>query len=101
MSTPPRTPCSILLPLAYNDRSPVAEEQMDRMKDRIFVEFGGYKIEGVKEGAYRREDTGQKQVEHLLELTVAVPGDRGVQRLREIVEEFAEQLGQESMYLEI
>jgi hypothetical protein len=101
MSTLSRTPCSILLPLAYNDGTPVAEDEMESIKDQIFVEFGAYTVEGVKEGAYRREDTGEKQVEHMLEIKVAVPGQEGVQQLRELLAGLAKRLDQESMYLEI
>jgi len=100
MSTP-LVPCSILIPLAYNDGTLVNEQTMEEIKDEIFILFGGYTVEGVKEGAYRREDTGAKQVEKHLAIKVAVPGDEGVEQLRRVLEQVGDRLGQEAMYLEI
>jgi hypothetical protein len=98
---PKLTPCRFKLPLTYNDGQPVTEDRRDEVLERLFVEFGGYTIEGVEEGAYRREDTGQKQVEKLLKVCVAVQRESGVERLREMVSEIGGELDQESMYFEV
>jgi len=95
------TPCTILLPLAYNDGSPVPEDQMEQMKQRLLHSFGGYTIEGEKESAYRRQDTGATQVEKLLQITIAVPTRGGVAHLRQLLQEFGRELDQEAMNLEI
>jgi hypothetical protein len=103
MDSPSRklTPCHFKLPLADNDGQAVAEELREELLDRVWVEFGGYTIEGVEEGAYRRQDTGKKQVEKLLRVAVAVEGEAGVNRLREIVSEIGGRLHQECMYFEV
>src|SRR4051812_23521590 len=100
-ASPGLTPCHFKLPLAYNDGQPVAEDLREELLDRVWVEFGAYTIEGVEEGAYRREDTGKKQVEKLLRVAVAVDGEAGVNRLRELVSEIGGRLDQECMYFEV
>lgn len=99
--SPKLTPCIFLLPLAYNDGEPVAPARQDDLLDKIFVEFGGYSIEGRVKGAYRRQDTGEKQVEEFLKVKVAVDGAQAVERLKQLVMEIGGELEQESMYFEV
>jgi hypothetical protein len=95
------TPCSFLLPLALNDGTPVDEERQEQLLEKIFVEFGGWNIDGRQKGAYRREDTGEKQVEEMLKVKVAVDGPKAIERLKQLVIEIGGELVQESMYFEV
>ena len=99
--SPKLTPCVFLLPLAYNDGTPVQPERQEQLLEAIFVEFGGYTIEGKVKGAYRRQDTGEKQVEELLKVKVSVEGAAAVERLKQLVSEIGGELDQESMYFEV
>ena len=63
-SIPPKyTPCYFLLPLTYNDGSRVEKEMRDKIEDKIFIEFGGWRITDTRRGGYLRRDDGKKQVE--------------------------------------
>jgi hypothetical protein len=99
--SPKLTTCRFKLPLAYNDGKPVDEARREVILDRIFVVFGGWTDEGVERGAYRRSDTGQKQVEHTLKIRVDVNGPQEVERLREMVSEIGGELDQETMHFEV
>ena len=94
-------PCYVLIPLCYNDGSRVQKEVRDEILDRIWIEFGGYRHEGTRRGAYRRRDNGQKQVEFTQRVCVVVDGEDGVQALRGMVAVLGEMLGQETMYFEV
>jgi hypothetical protein len=94
-------PCYVLVPLTYNDGSRVEKTVRDKILDELYVEFGGYRIESTKRGAYRRQDNGKKQVEVTQRIMVAVPSEEGIERLRAIIADIGRMLGQESMYLEI
>jgi hypothetical protein len=100
-ATPKLIPCTFKLPLSYNDGQPVAEERRNELLDLVYAEFGGWTIAGEERGAYRREDTGEKQVERLIKVSVAVPGIEGVNRLRDLVARIGGELGQERMYFEV
>lgn len=100
-ATPKLTPCYFLLPLTYNDGSRVEKQARDRIEESLFVEFGGFRIEDTRRGAYRREDTGQKQVEITQRIRVDVAGTEGIERLRVLVVTFGEWLGQEAMHFEV
>jgi hypothetical protein len=95
------TPCYILVPLTYNDGTRVEGELHDDILDRIWVAFGGYRIEGTRRGAYRRQDTGKKQVEITQRICVTVDGETGIEQLRAMVSDIATILGQETMYFEV
>ncbi|MGC4031486.1 MAG: hypothetical protein QM754_07090 [Tepidisphaeraceae bacterium] len=95
------TPCRFKIPLAYNDGTPVEEDRLDAMLDQLYIEFGGSTVEGTEKGTYRRDDTGEKQVEYMLKVCVGVEGEKGVDRLRQMVSEIGGELDQESMYFEV
>lgn len=98
--SPALIPCTFKLPLAYNDGRPVEEELRDEFLERLFVMFGGWNIEGTEIGAYQRKDTGKKQVEATLKVTVAVEAEQ-ISVLRRMVAEIGGDLDQESMYFEV
>lgn len=100
-TTPQLILCRFKLPLAYNDGQPVEEERREAFLDRIYVEFGGLNDEGVERGMYRRADTGEKQVEWMRKVSVGVPGEEGVAKLRQMVAEIGGELDQECMYFEV
>lgn len=99
--SPSLIPCHIKIPLTYNDGTPVGQDCRDEILDQFFAEFGGYTVEGTETGAYRRMDTGKKQVEQMLRISIAVSGPTEVSRLERIVAEIGHQLGQECMYFEV
>lgn len=100
-SGPKLTPCFFLLPLTFNDGSRVEREMRARIEDALFVEFGGWTIEGTKRGAYRRRDTGEKQVEITQRIRIDVAGEAEIERLRGVVIEIGLWLGQEAMHFEV
>jgi hypothetical protein len=95
------TPCYVLIPLAYNDGTRVEKEIREKILDEFFIEFNGYTIDGIKRGAYRRHDTGEKQVEVTQRICVLVDGEEGVRKLRALLADIGRLLGQEFMYFEV
>jgi hypothetical protein len=94
----PRAKYVLLLPLNYNDGSEVPKEVRDRFFDEVFVLAGGYHIAGTGTGAYRMQD-GTKQVDHSLEVWIAVE-EADVPALKQLIATYAGILKQESLYLE-
>jgi len=88
----------LLLPLTYNDKSKVPKSVRDQILNELFVLAGGYYIGGTGKGAYRMK-SGEKKVEHCLEVWVAVE-EEDVPALKAMVARFAAMLGQEMIYLE-
>jgi hypothetical protein len=88
----------LLLPLTYNDRTPIPKSVRDHVFDELFVLAGGYHVAGVGRGAYRMKN-GSKQVDHSLEVWVAVE-EEDVPALKQLVAKVALMLNQESIYLE-
>lgn len=91
---------TLLIPLTFNDGSAVPAETLNAMREEIFVAFNGWTVGGEVEGAYRMRQTGQKQVDRLLEVWVIVE-ETALPQLRQMVADFGARLGQESMYFEI
>jgi hypothetical protein len=91
---------TLLLPLTFNDGSAVPTELLKTIREETFVAFGGWTVAGEVEGAYRMHQTGQKQIDRLLELWVVVE-DIAVPQLRHLVARFGALLGQEAMYFEV
>ena len=88
----------LLLPLTYNDRSQIPKAVQDHVLDELFILANGYHVAGVGRGAYRMKN-GSKQVDHSLEVWVAIEEEDGP-ALKELVAKVAQMLKQESMYLE-
>lgn len=88
----------LLLPLTYNDRSPIPKSVRDHVFDELFVLAGGHHVAGVGRGAYRMKN-GSKQVDYSLEVWVAVE-EEDVPALKQLVAKVALMLNQESIYLE-
>lgn len=88
----------VLVPLAYNDGSPVPEETILEFEEQLFLLGGGFTVAGTVRGAYRMAD-GKKQIDHSLQYWIWVD-DGQYENLRSIVSELGGKLGQESMYLE-
>ncbi len=94
-------PCYVLIPLTYNDGTRVEKEVREDILDGIWIEFGGWRHEGTRRGAYKRRDTGEKQVEITQRVLISVDDEDGVRKLREAVSKIGALLGQESMYFEV
>lgn len=88
----------LLVPLNFNDGSEVPSELHDALEDELYVAFGGCTVGGTVRGSYRMEN-GDKQVDHLVQMWVAVP-DEQWQELEEIIQRYCERFQQECMYLE-
>jgi hypothetical protein len=88
-----------LVPLSYNDGSPVPRAVFAEIENCLFERFGGYTVVGTVVGAYRMADRTRVE-ERSLMISVAVPEER-VADLRRRVAGFARQLRQESMYFEV
>jgi hypothetical protein len=90
----------LLVPLAFNDGSAIPQATLLAILEELYGAFGGWTVAGEVEGAYRMQQTGQKKVEKLLQVWVAV-AEAQLPLLREMVGKFGALLGQEMMYLEI
>lgn len=91
---------TFLLPLAYNDGSPVPKATLQRIFQEIFLRFHGWTVAGEVKGAYRMRQTGRKRVEKLLQVWVVVE-EEDLPDLRKAVSEFGALLEQEVMYFEV
>jgi hypothetical protein len=90
----------VLIPLTYNDGTQVLAETLDSICDEIFGTFRGWTIEGTVKGAYQMRATGQKRVEDLLKVSIALDESQ-VPELEEMIGRWCAQLGQEVMLLKI
>lgn len=88
----------LLLPLNYNDGSPVPQPVLDEALNELFVRFGGYTTVGPVSGAYRMHD-GSKQVDRSLEVWIAVASHQ-LDGVDAFAKHLGNELGQESVYLE-
>ena len=88
----------VLVPLAYNDGTPVQEEIVLEFEEQLFLLGGGFTEEGTVRGAYRMAD-GKKQIDHSALYWIWIPED-SYSELKEIVSRLGGKLGQETMYLE-
>jgi hypothetical protein len=93
-----REKCVLLFPLTYNDGTAVPQAVLNEFKTELFVIAGGHTIAGTVKGEYRMK-SGEKQVEDLLEIWVALE-EADIPELRRVIAIYAERLGQESMYFE-
>lgn len=92
--------CIVLIPVNYNDGSPVPDEVIAGILETFFVEFGGSTVAGTVKGTFRMKD-GKKQVDDNLEVWVAIEkGEVGESHLRRICSDIAMTLEQESIYFE-
>ena len=88
----------LLVPLRYNDGTPVPEEVILELKEELVLLANGWTMAGTVEGAYRMAD-GRQQIDHSLQFWIVVNEDR-FSELERIVGELGHKLGQESMFLE-
>lgn len=90
--------CTLLIPLRYNDGTPVPDIELRTIEDRLFERFGGYTLAGRVRGTYRMPD-GTKAADESLAVWVAIPVGR-VAQLRAEAARIAARLGQETVYFE-
>lgn len=88
----------VLVPLRYNDGTPVANEVILEFQEALLGLGCGITIAGTVEGAYRMAD-GRTQIDHSLQVWIGLAEDR-VPELERLVAGIGAKLGQESMYLE-
>ena len=88
----------VLVPLCFNDGTPVPDSVILEFQEKLFILGGGYSIASTIEGAYRMSD-GKKQIDHSIQYWIGVPQSQA-DELRTIVGELGKTLGQEKMYLE-
>jgi hypothetical protein len=91
--------CTLLLPLAYNDGTPIPHAVLTEIQDRLYDRFGGYTMAGRVTGAYRM-DNGAHANDESLVVWVAVPQDR-INELRYEAACFCHLLRQETLYFEV
>jgi hypothetical protein len=93
-----REKCVLLFPLTFNDGTAVPTAVLNEFKAELFVIAGGHTVAGTVKGEYRMR-SGDKQVEDLLEIWVALE-ENDIPQLRRVIGVYAQRLGQESMYFE-
>ena len=89
----------VLIPLTYNDRTQVPQDVLLDIFEEIYAAFHGWTEEGIVKGAYRMQ-TGQKQVENLLKVSVILDESQ-IPELEAMVAQWCARLGQEAMLLKI
>ncbi len=89
----------VLIPLTYNDGSKVPQDILLGIFEEIYTAFHGWTNEGTVKGAYRMQ-TGQKQVEDLLKVSVVLDPSQ-VSELEAMVSAWCAKLGQEAMLVKI
>jgi hypothetical protein len=89
---------TLLIPLHYNDGTPVAESELDQIYDEIYVLGNGVTHAAIVHGAYRMKD-GAKKIDRSAEVWVAIePGQES--ELKRLAAAICRRLKQESIYLE-
>jgi hypothetical protein len=91
---------TLLIPLTFNDGTAVSQETLGALEEEIYIAFNGWTMAGEVQGAYRMRQTGQKQVERLLQVWVVVE-ETQLDELRRMVGKYAALLAQESIYFEV
>jgi hypothetical protein len=91
--------CTILLPLAYNDGTPIPPAVLTDIQDRLYDRFGGYTMAGRVTGTYRMDD-GTRANDESLVVWVAVPAER-IDELRREAARICHLLRQETLYFEV
>lgn len=89
----------VLIPLTYNDRTQVPQDVLLNIFEEIYTAFHGWTEEGIVKGAYRMQ-TGQRQVENLLKVSVILDKSQ-IPELEAMVARWCARLGQETMLLKI
>ena len=91
--------CTILIPTTYNNGSPVSHQLLANFRRRLADIFGGYTDAGLVKGAWRSGVNCPMVVERNIELWV-ICDDRKLVELRQFAALMADNLDQESVYLE-
>ena len=91
--------CIILIPLNYNDGTPVPGKVITRIQRELDEAFDGHTIRGTVEGTYRMAD-GSTAEDACLEVWVAIEPSREGE-LRKMAAKYARMLKQESIWFEV
>lgn len=89
----------MLIPLSYNDGTPVPWRTIESIQAERYLAFQGWTIEGIVKGAYRMQ-TGDRKVEDLVKVSVVLD-ERQVPDLEKMVARWCRTLGQETMLLKV
>jgi hypothetical protein len=90
---------TVLVPLTYNDGSPVPERIITGILQEIFDTFDGWTVSPEVQGAYRMR-SGRRQVDKLLPVSVIVEVN-GLTLLERMVARWGALLDQELMLLKL
>ena len=63
---------TLLIPLTFNDGTPVPRPTLAELEHEIFLAYKGWTLVGEVKGAYQMQATGQKRVERLLHVWVVL-----------------------------
>ena len=89
----------VLIPLTYNDGSEIDPRLHDECREQVFVEFGGWTVEGTVVGAYEMA-SGERRIEHSLKVSIFLQESQ-LPILETIVGQWADVFQQESLVLKI
>ncbi|MAT16794.1 MAG: hypothetical protein CMJ46_16165 [Planctomyces sp.] len=88
-----------LVPINFNDGTPVPAETLESIKWLFWETFGGATIEGPLEGHWVDPKSGKHYQDSLLRVTV-VAGAEKLEEAREIARQICRTLDQEAIYFE-
>lgn len=94
-----RKKVTLLIPLTFNNGTPVPQEILDRIYTQLYTLCGGLTVGGKVQGSYRMAD-GTKQNDVLEQVWVIVE-QAELDDLKRLVGQFGSLLGQEAMYFEV
>jgi hypothetical protein len=90
--------CLFLIPTSYNDKREIPAVLIDGVFDELYLNFGGYTIDGVTEGTWKMED-GKKAIDRCYKVWIIISEEK-VAALKELVKKFTRLLEQEAIYFE-
>ena len=87
-------PCEFLIPVAFNDGTPIPAATMIQILQSLDRQFGGYTRLGPRQGSWH----GQEEL--MIAFEVSVP-EKEIPRVRRVVRIIGRDLKQEKMYFKV
>jgi len=88
-----------LIPTSYNDKREIPAVLIDGVLDELYVNFGGYTIDGLTEGTWKMGD-GEKAIDQCYKVWIVISEEK-ISVLKDLVKKFARLLEQEVIYFEV
>ncbi len=87
-----------LIPLQYNDGTPVSESELQNIQSEFWTKYGGATVEGVVQGYWL--DDGILYQDECLKIVVSCDNER-LEEVQQHLIQLGKRLKQEAMYFEV